>query len=84
MLMHQRQSFASRRSGIDTHSAPFQNTAQSKDVSGIIVDEQYGSTFEVFVRAMQALQHPLLIDGQIADDAMQKERRLIEQALRRF
>ena len=39
---------------------------------------------EVFVGAVQPLEHPLLVRRQVGDDAVQEQRGLVEQPLGRF
>ena len=66
------------------HAAPLQHARQGEDVAGVVIDQQHGATDEILVGAVEPLEHALLLDGQVGDDAMQEQRGFVEQALRRF
>ncbi len=66
------------------HAAAFQHAAEREDVARIVVDEEHRLADEILVRAVQLLEHALFFRRQIADHAMQEQRRLVEQALGRF
>ena len=66
------------------HAAAFQHARQRKDVARVVIYQEHGSSHQILVGAVEPLQHALLFGRQIADDAMQEERGLIEQPFRRF
>ena len=68
----------------NVHAAAFQHTAQREDIARVVVHEQNGLPDEILVGTVQALQHALLFLRKIADDAVQEQRRFIEQAFRQF
>ena len=57
---------------------------EGKYVARIVIDQQHRAVHEVFIGAVQTLEHALLGRRQIGDHPMQEQRGLIEQALRRF
>ena len=67
-----------------SHAAAFQHAAQRKDVANIIVDDENLLADEVFVRAVQPFEHPSFLFGKIGHDAMQEQRGLVQQPVRRF
>ena len=66
------------------HAAPFQDAAQREDVARVVIDQKHGLADEVIIRAVQALDHALLVVRQVGDDAVQEQRGLVQQPLRRF
>ena len=56
----------------------------AKILRAVVVDQQHGAAQEIFVGAVQPLQHALLGIGQIGNHAMQEQRGLVEQALGGF
>ena len=66
------------------HAAPLQHAAQREDVARVVVDEQHRLADQILVGAVQPLEHALLFGGQVGDDAVQEQRGLVEQPLRRF
>src|SRR5262249_39800767 len=74
---------ASRRTQ-NLHAAPLEHAAQREDVAGIVVDQQNGAVDEILVGAVEPLEHALLFRRKVCYDAVEEERRLIEQTLGRF
>ena len=70
--------------GQHRHASAFQNTAQREDVADVIIDHQHLAAHQRLVGAMQPLKHALLLRRKIRNHAMQEERRLIQQTLRRL
>ncbi len=50
------------------HAATFENGRKRKDISGVVVNQQYRFADESVVRYVETLKHPLLFDWQIARD----------------
>ena len=55
-----------------------------EDVARVVVDQQHGAADQILVRAVEPLEHALLLGRQVGDDAMQEQRGLVEQPLRRL
>src|SRR6516225_1569745 len=80
----QRDGLAARGRSQHLHAAPLQDTAQRKDVAGVVVHKQGGLANQVIVGTVQLLQHSLLLGGQFRDDPVQEQRGFVEQPLGRF
>ena len=65
------------------HAAPLERARQREDVARVVVDHQHGAAGQHLVGAVQALQHALLVLGQVLGDLVQEERGLVEQPLGR-
>ena len=70
--------------GQDLHTSALQHARQREDVPRVVVDQQHGLADQILVGTVQELQHPLLVGRQVGHHAMQEQRRLVEQTLRRF
>jgi len=70
--------------GQDVHTAPLQHTAQGEDVSGVVVNEKHRLADEILVRVVQAIEHALLVGGQVRHHPMQEQRGFVQQPLRRL
>ena len=77
----QRDRLVAGRRGQHLHAAPLEHAAQREDVAGVVVDQQHRLADQILVGAVQPLEHPLLVGGQVGDDAVQEQRRLVEQPL---
>ena len=70
--------------GQHLHAAPLEHAGQREDVAHVVVDDQHRLADQVLVRAVQPLEHLLLLGRQVGDDAVQEERGLVEQPLGRL
>ena len=70
--------------GDHLHAAAFQNAAQRKDVAHVVVHHQHRLAHQVVVGAVQPLNHLLFLGRQVGDDAVQEQRRFVQQPLGRF
>ena len=66
------------------HPAPLEHAAQREDVAHVVVDDEHRLADQIFVGAVQALEHLLLVRRQVGDHAVQEQRRLVEQAFGRL
>ena len=66
------------------HAAPLQYAAQGEYVPHVIIDHKNGLAYQIFVGAVQPLDHTLLLDGQVRHHAVQEQCCLIQQTFRRF
>ena len=55
-----------------SHTASLQNAAECENVPGVVVHQKYRFADEILVRAVQALEHPLLFLRQVGNDPMQE------------
>ena len=68
----------------NAHAAALQHTAEGEDIAHVIIDDQDLLAHQRLVGAVQPVQHLLLLNGQVADHAVQEESGFVEQALGRF
>jgi hypothetical protein len=68
----------------NNHATTFQNTAQSKNVSDIIVNDKHLFSDQSIVGTMQPFQHFLFLWWKIRDHPMQKQCGLVQETFRRF
>ena len=66
------------------HLLILEHARQREDVARIVVDDQHLAAAQHLVRAVQPLEHLPLGLRQVGDDAVQEERGLVEQPLRRL
>src|SRR5581483_1021939 len=64
---------ASGTGGEDGHATTFQNTGEGEDVADVIVDDEDLAAVKSLVGLVQAVEHALLLGGQIGDNAMEEE-----------
>ena len=64
------------------HAAALENAAEGEDVAHVVVHDQHLFADQRIVGAVQAIEHFLFFARQVGDDAMQEQRRFIEQAFR--
>ena len=76
--------FAAGAGGQHRHSAALQHAAEGEDVAHVVVHHQHFLADQRVVGTVQPVEHLLLLRRQVGDDAMQEQRRFIQQALRRF
>ena len=67
--------------GVHSHASPLEHAAQREDVADVVVHHEHGLADEILVRAVQALEHLLLLGWQIRKDAVQEQRCFVEQPL---
>ena len=68
----------------NAHAASLEHAREREDVASVVVDEQGRLPNQILVGASEPLEHLLLLDGKIGDDAVQEERCLVEQSFRQF
>src|SRR5579862_4556702 len=73
-----------RRRADDVHAVAFEQAAEREDVANVVVDHQHLLAGQCLVRLVEGFQHPLFHFREPADDAVQEQRGLVEQALRRL
>ena len=66
------------------HLLVLEQRGQREDVARVVVDHQHLAAAQHFVGAVQPLEHRLLLRRQVGDDAVQEQRRLVEQPLGRL
>ena len=66
------------------HVLVLEQRGQREDVARVVVDDQHLAAAQHLVRAVQPLEHLLLLLRQVGDDAVQEQRRLVEQPLGRL
>ena len=64
------------------HVVVLEQRRQREDVARVVIDHQDLAAAQDFIRAVQTLEHGLLLRRQIGDHAVQEERRLVQQPLR--
>jgi hypothetical protein len=68
----------------DVHLLILQDRRQREDVARVVVDDEHPPAAQHLTRAVKPLDHLPLALGKIRDDAVQEQRRLVEQALGRL
>ena len=68
----------------DLHLVVLEHGGQREDVARVVVDDEHLAVAQHLVRAVQPLEQLLLGFGQIGHDAVQEQRRLVEQPLGRL
>jgi hypothetical protein len=63
---------------------PLEQARQREDVADVVVDDQHFLRDQRLVALVEAFEHTLLRGRKIGDDAVQEERRLVEQPLGRL
>ena len=67
----------------DLHAVRLEHAGEREDVAHVVVDHQHLLAGEHRVGVVQLLEHLPLLAGQLGLDAVQEQRGLVEQALRR-
>ena len=70
--------FAPGSSGQNCHPATFQDAAERKNISDIIVDHQHLLANQCLIGAVQAIEHVLFFRGKVGNDSVQEKRRFIK------
>ena len=66
------------------HVVVLEQRGQGEDVARVVVDHQHFAAAQDLVRAVQPLEHRLLLRRQVGDHAVQEQRRLVQQPLGRL
>ena len=74
----------SRSGSEDLHAATFENAAECENVADVIVHHQHFFAHQSVIGAVQAIEHSLLFDRKIRNNAMQEQRCLVQQTFGRF
>jgi hypothetical protein len=64
--------------GDDLHAVAFEHAGESEDVAHVVVDDEDLLALQGLVGLVEPFEHPLLLRGEIGDDAVEEERGLVE------
>ncbi len=66
------------------HLLVLEHGRQREDIARVVVDNQHLALPQDVVRPVQPLEHLPLLIGQVSDDAVEEQRRLVEQPFGRL